>query len=55
MIKMVMVYRLCKAKIEQKSYETKEAMQLMLDVFLIGARLDQVEYDELTLLLVSQE
>lgn len=55
MIKMIMVYRLCKAKIETKQYKNKEQMQQMLDVFLAGERLDFEEYDELTALLASQE
>ena len=48
---MIMVYRLCKTKIEKKMYTSKEDMQQMLDVFLAGDRLDFEEYDELVALL----
>lgn len=51
---MIMVYRLCKAKIEKKMYTSKEDMQQMLDVFLAGDRLSFEEYDELTNLLNAQ-
>jgi hypothetical protein len=52
---MYMVYALCKAKIEQKRYESKEKMQEMLDVFYAGDRLTTEEYQELSLLLAEQE
>jgi hypothetical protein len=48
---MSLTYRLCKIKIERKSYDTKEQMQEMLDVFYVGARLSTEEYQELTALL----
>ncbi len=51
---MIMVYRLCKSKIEKKVYGSKEEMQQMLDVFLAGDRLSFEEYDELTNLLNAQ-
>ena len=49
-----MTYTLCKAKIERRDYATQEEMQQMLDVFLIGKRITQAEYEELTALLESQ-
>ena len=52
---MLLVYKLCKAKIEKGQYESKEIMQQMLDVFLAGGRLTFEEYDELTELLVNQK
>ena len=52
---MIMVYRLCKSKIEKKMYGSKEEMQQMLDVFLAGDRLSFEEYDELTNLLNAQQ
>lgn len=51
---MTMTYRLCKAKIENKQYETVEKMQEMLDVFYAGERLTTDEYQELTALLANQ-
>ncbi len=51
---MVFVYALCKSKIEKKQYESKEAMQQMLDVFFAGERLTVEEYQELTALLAAQ-
>ena len=41
-------YFLCKRVIERKTYKTKEEMQLRLDVFFMGGRLTQEEYEELT-------
>ena len=52
---MIMVYKLCKAKIETGQYTNKEDMQFMLDVFLAGARLDVNEYQELADLLIQKE
>lgn len=51
---MTLTYRLCKAKIEKKQYETFEQMQEMLDVFYAGERITTDEYQELTALLASQ-
>lgn len=52
---MSLTYRLCKAKIEKGQYESKEKMQEMLDVFLIGERIIIKEYQELTALLEQKE
>lgn len=49
-----MTYKLCKAKIEKKQYESKEKMQEMLDVFYAGERINTNEYEELTALLSAQ-
>lgn len=46
-----LTYRAAKSSIERKSYKSKEDMQVMLDVFLIGQRISQKEYDELVVLL----
>ena len=54
MVKMIFVYTLCKSKIEKEQYESKEAMQEMLDVFYAGERLNMIEYQELTTLLASK-
>ncbi len=51
---MSLTYRLCKAKIESKSYNSKEEMQEMLDVFLLGERISTTEYQELTAMLTAQ-
>lgn len=48
-----LTYRAAKSAINRKSYESKEDMQTMLDVFLIGNRISQAEYDELTALLLA--
>lgn len=52
---MSLTYRACKSQIERKSYKSKEEMQEKLDIFLIGDRITQDEYKELTDLLNSQE
>ena len=51
---MTLTYRLCKAKIDKRQYESKEKMQEMLDVFYAGERLTTDEYQELTNLLAAQ-
>lgn len=48
---MSLTYRACKSQIERKSYVSKEDMQEKLDIFLIGNRITQEEYTELTDLL----
>lgn len=48
---MTMTYRACKSIIDRQSYESKEDMQIKLDIFLLNNRLSQSEYDELTQLL----
>ena len=40
--------RACKSMIERKTYVSKEDMQQKLDIFLVGNRITQVEYEELT-------
>lgn len=52
---MPLTYILCKAKIEKGQYKSKEKMQEMLDVFLIGERITIEEYQELTALLEQKE
>lgn len=47
-------YKGCKTKIEKNMYETQEEMQTMLDVFYMGSRITQVQYVELTQLLVAK-
>lgn len=49
-----MTYKLLKSKIEKHMYVTQEEMQVMLDVFYIGGRINQSEYEELTALLASK-
>lgn len=49
-----MIYKLCKMVIENKTYESKEDMQIKLDVFLLNNRISDKEYSELTNLLVAQ-
>ena len=36
-------------------YETQEEMQTMLDVFYMGARITQAQYEELTQLLADKK
>lgn len=49
-----MTYKLLKNKIEKGMYETQEEVQIMLDVFYMGGRITQNEYEELTALLISK-
>jgi len=51
---MTLTYRACKSQIERKSYATKEDMHQKLDIFLIGDRITQDEYKELTDLLNAE-
>ena len=51
---MTLTYRACKSQIERKSYNSKEEMQQKLDIFLVGDRISQDEYTELTILLNAQ-
>lgn len=46
-----MTYKLCKQIITNKTYISKEDMQLKLDVFFANNRITQEEYEELTNLL----
>lgn len=48
-----MTYIFCKKIIQNRTYGTKEEMQLKLDVFLLNNRLTQEEYEELTNLLAT--
>lgn len=50
---MTLTFRLCKAKIERKQFESAEKMQEMLDVFYAGDRLTMQEYEELSLMLIA--
>ncbi|MED3551033.1 hypothetical protein [Cytobacillus praedii] len=45
---MKLTYLACKLQIERKSYNSKEDMQQKLDIFLIGDRFTQDQYNELT-------
>lgn len=49
-----MIYRLCKQMILTGNYGSKEEMQTKLDVFYLGNRLTQAQYEELTTLLNEQ-
>ncbi len=49
-----MTYKLCKTVIENKTYLSKEDMQLKLDVFLLNNRITQEEYNELADMLNEQ-
>mgnify|MGYP000894021267 FL=1 len=51
----MITYRLCKNKIELGMHETQEEMQIMLDVFFAGGRINVDQYQELTALLVQKE
>ena len=46
-----MTYIYCKKVIQNGNYTTKEDMQIKLDVFWLGGRITQEQYDELTALL----
>lgn len=48
---MSLTYRACKTMIEKKTYTSKEDMQQKLDIFLLGNRITQDEYNELTTML----
>lgn len=48
---MNLTYVACKVVIENKSYVSKEDMQLKLDIFLLNNRIDKEQYDELTTML----
>lgn len=45
---MNLTYKACKSQIERKSYTSKEDMQQKLDIFLVGDRITQDQYNELT-------
>ncbi len=49
-----MIYKLCKQIITNKTYTSKEDMQLKLDVFFANNRITQEEYEELTNQLIAQ-
>lgn len=49
-----MTYRLCKQIIVNKTYASKEDMQIKLDVFFANNRINGDEYEELTNLLAAQ-
>lgn len=48
---MNLTYTACKVIIENKSYISKEDMQLKLDIFLLNNRIDQAQYEELVTML----
>lgn len=45
---MNLTYRACKSQIERQSYISKEDMQQKLDIFLVGDRITQPQYEELS-------
>lgn len=45
---MNLTYRACKSQIERQSYVSKEDMQQKLDIFMVGDRITQPQYEELT-------
>ena len=47
-------YILLTSKINKGLYQTQEEMQTMLDVFYIGNRITQEQYEELTALVVAR-
>ncbi|WP_158231563.1 hypothetical protein [Sporosarcina sp. P18a] len=49
----MITYKGCKTKIEKNMYEMQEEMQTMLDVFYMGGRITQDQYEELTVLLTA--
>lgn len=49
-----MTYKLCKQIITNKTYISKEDMQLKLDVFYANNRINQEEYEELADQLAEQ-
>ncbi len=49
-----MTYTFCRRIIENGTYGDAEAFQVKLDVFYMGGRLTQEQYDELTMLLASK-
>lgn len=48
-----LTYRAAKTTIENRLYTSKEELQTMLDVFLLGKRISQDEYNELTAMLAA--
>jgi hypothetical protein len=49
-----MTYTYCKRVIENKTYVSKENIQIKLDVFLLNNRITQEQYNELTAMLTAQ-
>lgn len=45
---MNITFRACKSQIDRQSYVSKEDMQQKLDIFLVGDRITQPQYEELT-------
>lgn len=54
MKKMNLTHKACKSQIDRQSYSSKEDMQQKLDIFLIGDRITQEQYNELVTLLSAQ-
>ena len=50
-----MTYRLCKSAINKGLYNSYEEMIGKLDVFLLGNRITQAQYEELVALLNERE
>lgn len=48
-------YNACKTLIANKKYGTKEEMMIKLDIFLLGNRITQEQYNELVELLNKAE
>lgn len=51
---MDLTYRACKSQIERKTYVSKEDIQQKLDIFLVGNRITQAQYEELTSIIEKQ-
>ncbi|MEK5215612.1 hypothetical protein SAMN05421670_0811 [Psychrobacillus psychrotolerans] len=45
---MNLTFRACESQIERQSYISKEDMRQKLDIFLVGDRITQTQYEELT-------
>ena len=50
-----MIYKLCKNMISNKTYGSYEEMMNKLDVFYLGNRITQAQYEELVALLNERE
>lgn len=48
-----MTYVFCKRIIENRTYDTKEDFQMKLDVFFMGGRINDDQYNELTTMLAA--
>ena len=50
-----MIYRLCKTMINNGNYNSYEEMMNKLDVFYLGNRITQAQYEELVQMLNERE